>query len=213
MPGVAPIYVFSHDVCVVVGIQEACLKFLIVGVEDVEHVPADEFVVAVDGHGDGVVAAVVVDGVVDVFECSRPLVAFDVDVLVRGNVVEVEVLAVGEVAAVVGGVVDDYGEVVRVILTENRVQVVLNTHVEIVVVGANDEAHRQLFLVLIEVIEIVESVVLDLLLVFLKVVHRLVQLQVVLYEVYAEEVGLVFYKLDTLLVEGLSPLLVAGFWI
>ena len=113
----------------------------------------------------------VVDGIVDVFEGSCSLVALDINIFICRNVVEVEVLSVGEVTTVIGGVVDDDSKVIGIILSENGIEVVFNTHVDIIVIGAYDKTHRYLLFVLIEMIELVESVELGLLLIFLEIVH------------------------------------------
>ena len=113
------LYPLPQLVSKIVGVDIPSFQFLVIRIEDLQDILTDELVVSVHYQHNRVITADIEDSIVYVFHSCLVLVIFNISVLVLGDVVEVEVLAVGEVTAVVGGVVDDDCKVVRVILTEN----------------------------------------------------------------------------------------------
>ena len=61
-----------------------------------------------------------------------------VGVFFFGDLEKVEISADDEVSAVGGGIVGDYGDVVAVILGEDRVEIVFHSKLRIIVVSTDD---------------------------------------------------------------------------
>lgn len=97
---------------------------------------------------------------VNILEGSFVLRVVDVNIAAFIDVVEIQVLPVYLVTPVLGAIVDDHHEVVRVVLVEDGVEVELNPEVGVVVIAWDDEAHWQL-LVFIEVPDLVDALVLE----------------------------------------------------
>ena len=127
-----------------VGVDDARLLALVDPVEDLQHVPADELIVAVECEDDGVLSAVVDRGQVDVLEGSGAPRVFDVGVELLVDGVEAEEAAVEWVAIVGGSIVHNNHPVVGVVLREDGVEVVLDAEVGVVVETGHHDAHWQL---------------------------------------------------------------------
>lgn len=93
----------------------------------------------------------------------------DIDILVLGNLIEVQVFAEDGVRIIVGSVIDEHCEVVRVILAEDRVEGQLYPEVDVVIEGAGNEANGELLFIGLELVELTHSIVLLLLFVGLLV--------------------------------------------
>lgn len=74
---------------------------MIEGIEEFEHIFANEFVIHIDSKGDRVTAAVIIDDIIDIFKGSLALFVQYVNVPIFGDVVEVEVAADGDIASIV----------------------------------------------------------------------------------------------------------------
>lgn len=88
---------------------------------------------------------------------------FDIDILVLGNLIEVQIFAEDGVWVIVGSVVDDHREVICVILAEDGVEGKLDPEVYVVVEGARDQADGELLFVGLELVGLAHSIVLLLL--------------------------------------------------
>ena len=159
-----------------VRVDDSCLVLLICCIEDLQHVLADELIVGIQGNNHRVRGAVVVRSDVDVFQGSFPLFVLDVYIVFPVDVVEVEPLTVDLVAVVGGGVVDEDQEVVGVVLLEDRIEVVLDAELGVVVVARCYDAHRQLLRVLLEAPDLVNPLILGCLELLLLGVPALVEL-------------------------------------
>lgn len=151
---------FAKLVCKIVGIDIASFQFLIICIEDLQDILTDKLIVSIHYQDYGILAADVEDSIVYIFHGCLVFVIFNVRVPFLWNVVEVEVLSVGKVTAVVGSIVDNNSEVIRVILAENGIEVVLYSKIDVVVVRTSKYADRKLLLVSIELINIVQAIVL-----------------------------------------------------
>ena len=129
-----------------VRVNDSSFLALIGPVEDLQHVPADELVIAVEIDNDGVLSAMVDRGKVNVLEGKGPPNVFDVSIALLVDGVEAEEAAEDFVAIVGGSVVDDDHLVVGVVLCEEGVEVGLDAEPCIVVVARHHDAHRQLLL-------------------------------------------------------------------
>ena len=118
-----------------IRVDDTSLLLLVSCVEDLQDILADELVVGIQSEGNRVGGAVVVSCDIDVLKSSLPLSVLDVDIIFLVNVVEVEPLAVDLIAVVGGGVVDEDQEVVGVVLLEDRVEVLLDAELGVVVVA------------------------------------------------------------------------------
>ena len=136
----------------------------------------------------------------------------NVDVSFFGNLEEIDVAPYDEVCAIIGGIIDDSYHVITVILSENGVEIVLDSELGIIVVSSNDETNRQFLLHLSIMKPFIQSVV---------ILHHILSLQFVLIPVDAHVVfhhmdarvrdPMAVCKFDPLFVEGLA--LTADFWI
>jgi hypothetical protein len=126
------------------GVGNGGLLALVDGVEDLEDLPADQFVVAVDEEADLVGLAVLGDGHVDVWDCGHLLLIGNQDHLVGQVFVLLEEVLDEGGGVVAGGVVDDHHPVVAVVLVEDRLQVVLVPEVLGVVEAGHHDAEGQL---------------------------------------------------------------------
>lgn len=133
---------FAKLICKIVGIDIASFQFLVICIEDLQDILTDELVVSIHYQYYGIIAADIKDCIVDIFHGCLMLVIFYIWVSFLRNAVEVEVLSVGEVTAIIGGIIDDDRKVIGVVLTENRVEVVLNSKIDVVVVRASKNADR-----------------------------------------------------------------------
>lgn len=125
---------------------------------------------------------------------------------------EIDVASNDEVCAISGGIIDDGYHVITVILSEDGVEIVLNSELSIIVVGSNDETNRQFLLHLSIMKPFIQSFV---------ILHHILSLQLVLISVDAHVVfhhmdarvrnPMTVCKLDPLFVEGLA--LAEDFWI
>lgn len=125
-----------------VRVKSSCFPLLVFGVEDLEDVFAEEFVVAVEVQTDGVFAAVLVVGIVVVLHGALPRSVVDVYVLVRGNPIKLKVLSVDLIAAVGRCVIHNDSEVVGVVLGKDGIEVVLDPELIIVEVAMSQNANR-----------------------------------------------------------------------
>ena len=116
---------------------------MILSIEDLENIPANELIISVKMNYDRVLAAVKMIGIVVISHCSFPFSIVDVDIFRVGNPVELKVLPIDLVTAIARGVVCDDCEVVAVVLSENRVEIVLDSKSIVVVVARSDNAHRK----------------------------------------------------------------------
>ena len=136
----------KHDVSALVipvkiWVHNSCFFWLICGIENLEYIFADEFVVSIEVDGYWVGGAIVVGGHVDIFKGSFSVFFFNIGVGGLVDVVEIEVFAIDLIGSVGWGVIDDDCKIVGVILSENWVEVVLYSELCVVVVARNDEAH------------------------------------------------------------------------
>lgn len=95
---------------------------------------------------------------------------------------KVKVLSVSLIGAVPGGIVEDDHKVICIILSKNRVEIILYPRLHIIVQGAHDETEGQFLLVFIEMINLIQSLILFLFIDFLLLVHRVIIFQAVLYQ-------------------------------
>lgn len=135
-----------------VGVDGSGPPALVLGVEGLEHIPADQLVVAVQMQTYCVGAAVVRVGVVVVGHGSLLLLVVDVDVSGGRDLVELEVFPVGLIAAVVRAIVGDDRVVVGVVLREDRVQVVLYPESGVVEVARGQDAEGKLLWVVLDLV-------------------------------------------------------------
>lgn len=109
----------------IIGVDNSHSMLLIVGIEHLQHVLADQLVVSIQVDYNRILAAVIPHSQVNVLQRCPALAIVEVDIFAGADVVEEEVVSDELVAAVVRGVVDDDCEVVRVIMGEDGVEVVL----------------------------------------------------------------------------------------
>ena len=131
---------------IIVGVDDSGLLGLVGPVEDLQHVSANQLVIAADNCHNGVLSAIVDRGKVDVLEGKGSPNVFDVGIALLVDGVEAEEAAKDFVAIVGGSVIDDHYPVVGVVLREEGVEVGLDAEPCIVVVARHHDAHRQLLL-------------------------------------------------------------------
>ncbi len=83
-----------------VRVEGSCLPFLVLSIEGLEHILPNQLVVSIEVKTDGVFAAVFMVGDIVVFHGSLPLGVVDINILVRGYFVKLEVFAIDCIAAI-----------------------------------------------------------------------------------------------------------------
>ena len=129
-----------------VGVDDSGFLALVGPVEDLQHVPANKLIIAVESEDDGVLSAIVDRGKVDVLEGKGSPNVFDVGIALLVDGVEAEEAAEDFVAIVGGSVIDDHYPVVGVVLREEGVEVGLDAEPCVIVEAGHHDAHRQLLL-------------------------------------------------------------------
>ena len=136
----------------VVGVGEAWIFGLVDSVEELEDMAADELVVAVHFEGDGVIFTVVVNCVVEIGQRALSFLPLDHDCPFLGNCSSPEVALNEHSRLVIRVIVDDYHQVIAVVLVEDGLQVVDVAVLLHVIPGRNHHAHRDLIVVLIDIV-------------------------------------------------------------
>lgn len=80
--------------------------------------------------------------VIYVFQGSFSLFVFNIDILFLTDTVETEVFPKDFITAIGRSIIDDNNEVIRIVLTEQRVKIVLYSRIFIVVVARCNDADR-----------------------------------------------------------------------
>ena len=91
----------------------------------------------------GVWTAIFMIGIVVIRHCSLSLCIINVDILGMRNSVELEILAVDLITSISRRVIGNDCKVIRVVLSEDRVEVVLNPEHCVVSKTGGDNAHRE----------------------------------------------------------------------
>jgi len=74
-------------ICKIVGIDITSFQFLVICIEDLQNILADEFIVSIHDQYYGIVAADVEDSIVDVFHSCLMFVIFDISISFLRNIV------------------------------------------------------------------------------------------------------------------------------
>lgn len=85
----------------VIGVDHAHAMLLIIGIEDLQHILANELIVSVQVDHDGVLTAMVPHSDVYIFQCGPAFSIVKIDVFMSADVVKEEVVADELVTAVV----------------------------------------------------------------------------------------------------------------
>lgn len=111
---------------------------LVLRIVDLKDIAAYQLIVSVDIGNNGVDAAILMSGMIDVFKRGLAQLIFNVDVFILINLEVSQIFAVDLVTAIGGGVVDDDHEVVCIVLPKDGVQVELDPKLVVVVVACDD---------------------------------------------------------------------------
>lgn len=86
-------------------------------------------------------------GIVGIFEGTLSLMVLDIHVSLFWDIVKIKVLSIDDIRAIIGGIVDDNCHVVGVILGEDGIEVVFDTHQGVVIVRSQHGADGKLLFV------------------------------------------------------------------
>lgn len=133
---------------------------MILCIKDFKNVCSNQLIISIDVKNNRIIAAVVHYQIVNVFQPRFTDFVFDVNKLLRAQVVESKVFSVNFVAAVIRCIIYQSHKKVTVILPKDRVQVQLNTKVGVVVVSCQDGANWQFVFHFFKVVLWIQSLVL-----------------------------------------------------
>ena len=129
-----------------VRIDDSCLFGLIAPVKDLKHISTDKLIISIEGDNYGIFTTMVDRGKVNVLKSGNSFGVLDISVALLVDCIETEEVTVDFTTAIGGSIIDYDHFVIGVILSEDGVEVVLDTEVGIVVVPRHYHTHRQLLL-------------------------------------------------------------------
>jgi hypothetical protein len=118
----------------------------VICIEGLESVFTNNFIITVHHYYNRVIAAYVVYGIVGVLKSRLSYMVLHVNVFVFWNREKVKVFTKYSVRAIIRVIVDDDSHVISIILSKDRVEIILNPLFFIVVVRSHDHTYRKFLL-------------------------------------------------------------------
>lgn len=118
-----------------IRIEDTRFPPLVPRVKALKDIPSDEFIISINNSNYRIFTTVLMTRVIYVFQGSFSLFVFNIDILFLTDTVETEVFPKDFITAIRRGVINDNNEVIRIVLTEQRVKIVLYPRIFIVVVA------------------------------------------------------------------------------
>jgi hypothetical protein len=81
---------------------------------------------------------------VDILEGGSPYKILSIGIKFFADVVKIKIFSVDLITAISGNIVDNYDEIVGVVLSKYRIEVVLDTEFRIIVIAWNNNTHWNL---------------------------------------------------------------------
>lgn len=125
-----------------IGIEDTRFPPLVPRVKALKDIPSDEFIISINNSNYRIFTTVLMTRVIYVFQGSFSLFVFNIDILFLTDTVETEVFPKDFITAIGRSIINDNNEVIRIVLTEQRVKIVLYSRIFIVVVARCNDADR-----------------------------------------------------------------------
>lgn len=125
-----------------IGIEDTRFPPLVPRIKALKDIPSDKFIISINNSNYRIFTTVLMTRVIYVFQGSFSLFVFNIDILFLTDTVETEVFPKDFITAIGRSIIDDNNEVIRIVLTEQRVKIVLYSRIFIVVVARCNDADR-----------------------------------------------------------------------
>ena len=124
-----------------VRVKDSRLKPLVSCIEYLKHIITNKLIISIQIKNYWIVTAVVMCGNVDILKSSSSYKILSIRVKIFVDIVEIKIFSVDLIATIIGNIIDKHNKVVRVILSKDRVEIVLYTEFGIIVITWNDNTH------------------------------------------------------------------------